>query len=76
MMSEHEMLVPMVLAIVRDILVSDNGAYDDLRVEADQIIYTLEGTTVRADIPHPITNVFEDGQKVASVLNSLLTGGV
>lgn len=75
MLSEQEALVPMVLGEVRDILVADMGALDDLRAEGGQFVLTFEGQTVRADIPH-IDNVFSVARKIAVELVSRLNAAV
>lgn len=71
MLSEQEALVPMVLGEVRDILVTDLGALDDLRATGGEIVLTFEGQTVKADIPH-IHNVFDAARSLTVELVSRL----
>lgn len=74
MLSEQEALAPMVLGEVRDILQADMGALDDLRIEADAVVLTFEGQTVRCDLPH-IENVFDAARNITSELISRLNLG-
>lgn len=71
MLSTQDMLIPCLLSKVRDILVSDHGAYDDLRVEADTIKWTFEGQTVECDVPE-VTDLLKDAAKCAALLTSRL----
>lgn len=73
MLSEQEMLVPMLLAEIRDILVADHGAFDDLRAEGDEVVWTFEGKTVRCDIPR-IDNIFTAARTCAVKLTIRLQG--
>ncbi|UXO93788.1 hypothetical protein Pan1_73 [Pseudanabaena phage Pan1] len=75
MLSEQEMLVPLVLAEIRDILVADHGAFDDLRAEGGEFVWTFEGQTVRCDIPK-IDNVHLAARKCAVKLTTRLRDDV
>ena len=75
-MSAEDMDKPIVLGYVRDILQSDLGALDDLRIEADDIVLTFEGKTVRADIEESPEVCLRRAAKIATTLISRLNSDV
>ena len=68
MMSSEDMDKPLVLGYVRDILQSDLGALDDLRIEAGDAVLTFEGKTVRADMGEEDTEYLPRATGIATEL--------